>query len=124
MLCLFPSCLLQVETDLGIAFAISDACHAEVHTNFGALAVEVSHKLLADVFLIFSADVGIVLYGLCVNTILVLSCKLELAFLLNKLLCRNLAYRALLRSSFSLVNITAYRTYKLCHNNFPPNFFV
>ena len=34
VLSLFVSSLLPVETYLGIAFSVSDSCHAEIHTNF------------------------------------------------------------------------------------------
>ena len=54
------------------------ASHAQVHTHFAALAVEVGHQLLKDELLVLFADVGVVLNGLCVNAVLVLSGQLTL----------------------------------------------
>jgi len=51
VLSLFKSCLLPVQANFGIALAVSNTGHAQVHTNLGALALEVGHQLLEDVLL-------------------------------------------------------------------------
>ena len=88
------SCLLPVQADLGVTLAVSDAGHAQVHTDFGALALEVGHQLLEDVLLILSGDVGVVLDGLSVDTVLVNSSQLLFALLLYELGSGNLTYGA------------------------------
>ena len=45
--------LFPVQADLGIALAMGDAGHAEVHADLGALAGEVGLELLHDVLLVF-----------------------------------------------------------------------
>ena len=87
VLSLFVGSLLPVQADFGIAFPVSDASHAQVHTDLGAFALEVGHQLLEDVLLVFLGDVGIALNGLCVNAVLMDSGQLLLALLLNELGC-------------------------------------
>ena len=41
--------LLPVQADLGIALAVSDAGHGEIHTDLGALALEVGAQVSDDV---------------------------------------------------------------------------
>ena len=54
---LFKGCLFPVQADLGIALAVRDARHAQVHAHLGALAVEVRLELLEDVLLVLVGDV-------------------------------------------------------------------
>ena len=117
---LFPSCLLPVQADLGVALAVCDTGHAQVHTNLGALAIEVGHELIEDVLLVLSGDVGVVLYGLCVNAILMDSSQLLLALLLNELGSGNLADGAaeIGRQFIAGIDVTTDRTYKLFHDKF------
>ena len=107
VLCLFPCCLLVVQSDLGITLSVSCSCHSEVHTDLGALAVEVSAKPLDD------------LIG---NTLgyadLMLACDNQLALALCyslELVAAGMALRTFIGSLFSNINITADCTYIL-HN--------
>ena len=70
--------LLPVEAHLGIALAMGDAGHAEVHADLGALAGEVGVELLQDVGLVGVADVGVILHGLGVDAVLMLGSQLAL----------------------------------------------
>ena len=98
--------LLPVQADLGIALAVRNARHAQVHTDLAALAVEVGHELIEDVLLILLGDVGVVLHGLCVDAELVLSSQLQLALDLFKRIL-GVADGALDGSLGTLINITA-----------------
>ena len=46
---LLVRCLLPVQADLRIALAVGDAGHGQVHAHLGALALEVSAKVVHDV---------------------------------------------------------------------------
>ena len=118
MLCLFKCSLLPVKSDLRIALAVSDTSHAEVHADLGALTCEVCLQLVEDVLLILLGNIRIILHGLCIYTELMLSRETHVLFHLLKcsLLC--LTYRALIRCIRSFINVTTYRTYKLCHTHF------
>jgi hypothetical protein len=118
VLSLFPSSLFPVQADFGVALAVSDPSHAQVHTDFAALAVEVSEQLLLDVGLIFCGNVGVVGYGLFVDAELVLSSQLHLALLLYELGSGDLTYGAAELSVQLLggVNITTNTANKLFHN--------
>jgi hypothetical protein len=48
----------------------------------------------------------------------VLSSPCHLLFLLDELLCRNLAYRTSFRRCITLMYVTAYAANPFCHNNF------
>ena len=49
MLGLLVSGLLPVQADLGIALAMSNASHGQVHTNLAALALKVGAQVVNDV---------------------------------------------------------------------------
>ena len=105
MLCLFISCLLPVQADLRIALAECHAAHRKVHADLGALSGKVGAKIFLDIFRNIRCDADYVL-----------SCPCHLIFLLRELGCRSLTYRTCFRSCISLIHITAYITYPLCHN--------
>ena len=65
--------------------------------------------------LIFFGDIRVVLDCLSVNTVLVLSCELKISFYLLEHRLGCLTNRALLRSIVTLIYITAYFAYILCH---------
>ena len=99
--------LLPVEADLGIALAVGDARHAEVHTDLGALAGEVRLELLENVCLVGVGDIGVILYGLVVDAVLVGGGELYLALYLGEAGAGDLAYGAELGGSVALVDIAA-----------------
>ena len=92
---------------------------AQVHADLGALALEVGHQLVEDELLVFFADVGVVLNGLCVDAVLMLSSQL-IGLHDLELGTVDLADGALEAFGHSLcfVNITANGANKLLHNNF------
>ncbi|CDD84571.1 unknown [Collinsella sp. CAG:289] len=49
MLCLLMGSLLVVEANLRIALAVGNTCHSKVHTNLGALTLEVCTQVGDDV---------------------------------------------------------------------------
>ena len=49
----FPGGLFPIETDLGITFSVGNSCHAQIHADFGAFALEVGLQLFDDVLLVF-----------------------------------------------------------------------
>ena len=106
MLCFFECIALVSLCDFRIAFTISLAAHSEVHADFGALAREVLAKAFED------ARINVL--G---NADAMLICERHLTALLNELGCRSMADRALSRSCFAFVNITANRANKLFHND-------
>ena len=118
MLCLLVCSLFPIKTDLGIALSVSNSCHAEVHTNLGALAVEVSHKLVEDELLVLIGNVGVVLNCLCVNAVLMLSRKLCALFHYLELGTGNLANGTyeISRHLICFVNVTANGANKFFHN--------
>ena len=111
--------LLPVEADLGITLAVSDASHAQVHADLGALAGEVGLQLLEDVGLVLVRDLGVVLDGLVVDAVLVLGGEGELALDLLERAGRSVADRALRRRLGALVDVTADLANPLVHNG-PP----
>ena len=117
VLSLFVSGLLPVQADLGVAFAVGDPGHAQVHTDLAALAVEVGLQLLQDISLVLSGDVGVVGNGLLIDAQLVLSGQLVILHDLE-LGTVHLADGALevLRHGFAFVDITANGADKLLHN--------
>ena len=116
MLCLFIGGLLPVQADLGIALAVRNARHAEVHTDFAALAVEVGHQLVKDILLVLFGDVRVVLHGLAVNAELVLGSELELTLDLFEHVALGVAHGALRRSLGAFIDITANLAKPLFHN--------
>src|SRR5699024_7397308 len=110
--------LLPVQANLGIALAVGNAGHAQIHADLGALAVEVGHQLLEDVLLVLLADVGVILHSLGIDTVLVLSSQLHLALHLIELGTGGLADRAELRGILPFVDITADRANPLLHSYF------
>ena len=116
VLCLFIGGLLPVQADLGIALAVRNARHAEVHTDFAALAVEVGHQLVKDILLVLFGDVGVVLHGLAVNAELVLGSELELTLDLFEHIALGVAHGALRRSLGAFIDITANLAKPLFHN--------
>ena len=113
---LFIGGLLPVQADLGIALAVRDARHAEVHTDFAALAVEVGHQLVKDILLVLFGDVRVVLHGLAVNAELVLGSELELTLDLFEHVALGVAHGALRRSLGAFIDITANLAKPLFHN--------
>ena len=105
MVSFLESCLTIVHTDLRIAFAHRDTAHCQIHANLRALAIEVCTKIFLDVIRYIGR-----------NTDNMLRCPCHLLFLFSELGSRSAADRALLRCSLTLINITAYIAYPLCHN--------
>ena len=50
MLCFFVSCLLPVQTDLRIAFSVSNTSHSQIHTDFRAFTFEVCSQNSQNIF--------------------------------------------------------------------------
>jgi hypothetical protein len=123
MLSLFVSSLLPVQADLGIALAVSNAGHAQIHTDLAALAVEVGQQLIQDELLVLLGDVGVVLNGGFINAELVLSGQLGGVHYLE-LGAGNLAQGALEIGGHlvSFVDVTANGANKLFHKYFLQNF--
>jgi hypothetical protein len=116
MLSLFIGGLLPIQADLGIALAVRNARHAEVHADFAALAVEVGHQLVKDILLVLFGDVRVVLHGLAVNAELVLGSELELTLDLFEHIALGVAHGALRRSLGAFIDITANLAKPLFHN--------
>ena len=112
---LFVGGLLPVQADLGIALAMGDPGHAEIHAHLGALAGEVGLQLLQDVLLVFLGDV----VQLGAHAEDVLSGQLDLALDLGELGAGNLANGAELGRGIALMDIPADGTYEL-HTCLPP----
>ena len=70
---LLKAALFPVQTNLGIALAMRDAGHAQVHAHLGALAVEIGLQLIEDELLVLVGDGLVVLHGFGVDAIFVLS---------------------------------------------------
>ena len=94
---LFPSITLESFGYFGIAFAVGLAAHGEVHTHFGAFAVEMSVEILYHFFV---AAFGYADF--------VLSHERETAFFRKffELGSRNATHRAFFGSVFAFVNVT------------------
>ena len=113
---LFVGGLLPVQADLGIALAMGDARHAEVHADLAALAVEVGHHLLEDILLILFRDVGVVLHGLAVNAELMLGGELQFTLDFLEHIALGMAHGALRGSLGAFIDITANLAQPLLHN--------
>ena len=108
MLSFFVSCLLPVETDLGITLSVGDSRHCKIHADLAALACEVVSETLEDL--------GINVLGNADN---MLGSPGHALFLLDELLSGSAADGALeaLRNRIAFINITANGTYEF-HNDF------
>ena len=100
---------LPVQADLGIALAVGDAGHAEVHADLGALADEVGLELLHDVLRVLLGDV----VQLGAHAEDVLSGQLDLALDLGELGAGDLADGAEFGRGIALVDVPADGTYEL-----------
>ena len=109
--------LLPVQTDLGITLAVRDARHRKIHTDLGALALEVCSQALDDLIAHLFGNIGTKLLADADN---MLRCPAHAFLLLDELGTGNLALGAELRGSISLVNITAYGANPFLHSKFPP----
>jgi hypothetical protein len=107
VLSLFVSGLLPVQADLGIALTMSHTSHSQIHADLGALALEVCTEISLDIL----GNVGS-------DTDYMLSSISGTLFDLGELLSADTAEGALEISGkgVALINITANRTYELCHN--------
>ena len=105
VLCFLISCLFPVQTDLGIALAMSNSCHCQVHTNLHALAVEVGAEIFHNIF-------G---STLCYANDMLSSPSLFAGLFLYHILAAN---GALCRGIVAFINITANGTYVFCHNKY------
>lgn len=83
--------LFPVQANFGIALAVGDAGHAEIHADFAALTVEVGLELLEDVLLVLFGDV----VELGADAEHMLGGELHLALDLGELGAGNAADRAL-----------------------------
>ena len=120
MLGLFVSCLFPVQADFGVALAVSDARHAQVHAHFRALAREVRLQLLQNVVLVLVGHVGVILDGFSVNAELVLGGKLHFAFNLLEHFSASAADGALEIGGklFAFVDVTANFANPFRHDRF------
>ena len=108
VLSFFVSCLLPVETDLGITLSVGDSRHCKIHADLATLACEVVSETLEDL--------GINVLGNADN---MLGSPGHALVLLDELLSGSAADGALeaLRNRIAFINITANGTYEF-HNDF------
>ena len=99
--------LLPVQADLGIALAVRNARHAQVHTDLAALAVEVGHELIEDILLVLFADLVVVLHGLGIDAELMLGGELHLALDFLEHIALGVAHGALRGRLGTFIDITA-----------------
>jgi hypothetical protein len=97
--------LLPVHADLGIALAVGDTSHRQIHTHLGALTIEVGAQIHHD---ILGRAPG--------NAQNVLGSPGSLAGLLVELGTGRAALWALFRCGITLVDITANGADKLFHD--------
>ena len=105
MLSLFESITLESLGDFRITLALSDAAHSQIHTDLGALAVEV----LAQTFYYVSFDAFDVAYYVLASVFLFAF------FYFHEFRSACFAYGALSRSFVSHNCVTADCTYKFLH---------
>ena len=117
---LFIGGLLPVQADFGIALAVGNAGHAEIHTDLAALAGKVGLELIENVLLILVADVLVVLDGLGIDAVLVLGGQRHLAGDLLELVRRGMADRAFGGRLLALIDITADGADELFHGSYIP----
>ena len=106
--------LLPVQADLGIALAVGDAGHGQIHADLGALALEVGAQALDDLLLDLGGDIRAELLADADD---VLGGPAHLSLLFFELAAGDLADRAELGGIVSLVDVTAYGAYPFCHKN-------
>ena len=112
VLCLLESVALESLGNLWIALTVGLAAHCEIHTHLTALTVEVSLEVLYH-FLVGALLAGSAQFVYCSESIFFT------LYQLFELRCWSLAYRALLWSSVTLINVTANGANKfLLHNVF------
>ena len=104
MLCLFIGGFLIIETDLRIPFTMRLTRHCQIHANLGALAVKVHAKVVHDIFGNAARNAHNVFRRPSLS-----------ACLLREFGSGSFALRAFIGSRITLVNVSAYRTYKLFH---------
>ncbi len=110
MLSLFESVSLESLCDLRISLSVCLTAHCKVHSDLSALTVEVCSESFDDLRIYIFSDT---------DPVLVSPGKFFLAFYdFYEFLCAHVTDRALCRSGFTFVDITAYCTSPfLCHND-------
>ena len=115
MLRLLQACLLPVQTDLGVALTVRHTRHRQIHTDLGALALEVGAQTVDDLL----ADIlGNIVAKDLAYAHNVLGSPGLLRRLQDEFFTADVADRALGGGNITLVNVTANRTDPLLHNNY------
>ena len=113
MLSLLQAGLLPVQADLGIALAVRDTGHRQIHTDLGALALEVGAQTVDDLLLNLLGHIRAEGLAHAHN---VLGSPRLLFLLLDELIAGDVAHGTLGRGIGTLVNVTADRADPLLHN--------
>ena len=112
--CLLKTGLLPVESYLGITLTGSNTSHCQIHTDLGALALEVCAQTADDLLLNLGGNICAKLLADTNNVLgspgLVIGLERELA-------AGNLALGAELGGRIAFVNIAAYGANPFLHNN-------
>ena len=117
MLGLLQAGLFPVHADLGIALAMGHTGHGQIHTDLGALALEVGAQTVDDLLADILGDIVAKDLAYAHD---VLGGPGLLFRLQQELVAADVADRALGGGNITLVNITANRTDPLFHSKFPP----
>ncbi len=104
--------LLPVQADLGIALAVGDAGHGQIHADLGALALEVGAQALDDLLLDLGGDIRAELLADADD---VLGSPAHLSLLFFELAAGDLADGAELGGIVALMDVTAYGANPFCH---------
>ena len=112
--------LLPVQADLRVALAVRNARHGQIHTDLGALALEVGSQTVDDLLLHVGRNVRTERLADADN---VLGSPGLLSLLLDELGAVDMAHRALDRRLLAFVNVTTDTANPFFHSQIPPDVF-
>ena len=112
--------LLPVQADLRVALAVRHARHGQIHTDLGALALEVGSQTVDDLLLHVGRNVRAERLAHADD---VLGSPGLLSLLLDELGAVNMAHRALDRRLLAFVNVTTDTANPFFHSQIPPDVF-
>ena len=112
--------LLPVQADLRVALAVRHARHGQIHTDLGALALEVGSQTVDDLLLHVGRNVRAERLA---HTDNVLGSPGLLSLLLDELGAVDMAHRALDRRLLAFVNVTTDTANPFFHSQIPPDVF-
>ena len=115
VLCLFMSSLLIVQTDLRISLAECYTSHCQIHSNLGALTLEVSLQAFLDIFRNVSGNAYYMLGSPCALSSLIDLYKFGFRLFAGRALPVSRKILELNAFNLFIIDVSAYCTFPFSH---------